>query len=58
MDKPMHVRVYNHRTLTSLACEYRLPVTRLCVLAIILLVLQGTAGFVKNLWFAIFEEEL
>ena len=25
---------------------------------IILLVLQGTAGFVKNLWFAIFEEEL
>ena len=25
---------------------------------ITLLVLQGTAGFVKNLWFAIFEEEL
>ena len=28
------------------------------VVGIFLLVLQGTAGFVKNLWFAIFEEEL
>jgi TRAP-type mannitol/chloroaromatic compound transport system permease small subunit len=28
------------------------------VVGIILLILQGTAGFVKNLWFAIFEEEL
>jgi len=28
------------------------------VVGIILLVLQGTAGFVKNLWFAIFQEEL
>lgn len=28
------------------------------VVGIFLLVLQGTAGFVKNLWFAIFGEEL
>ena len=28
------------------------------VVGIILLVLQGTADFVKNLWFAIFQEEL
>jgi TRAP-type mannitol/chloroaromatic compound transport system permease small subunit len=28
------------------------------VVGIFLLVLQGTAGFVKNLWFAVFEEEL
>ena len=28
------------------------------VVGIILLLLQGTAGFVRNLWFAVFQEEL